>query len=514
MVDGVTYEIISTYAGDPNIREDGARRTALTGTKVFASESEIIDVEIQTRNDRYTLEPSADLSELTQWVRSFTYGSALEEGKFIELGCNVYSVTVHYADGTKQTSYPDYATVDGVTYRIIRESQDFPWSYVVVLEGYPHGEFSGTEPSEETQPPQETAVLPEVLQTQLDKDQVCIAVQPTGLVSEGGAFLYIIPENQEVLLEYYQTAVASADDYFMWDSSNLRSGWWIVYQDQWWQVTESGAMFGTDPETWEGICIDADDARELYDFCDKAVKEAGIAEPVRPGDITEIKSATLYWNGTHTVTDEYALNKIEKWIANSREEGSVSCWFTAQLTLELENGETKTIAMATDSCATWMSEGVAYGYGEITLDGINGNEEFYALFAPAVIYEQSKAGMDALADVMIYMNWSRYFNQYGSEETFALMDKIEAWAAEEPTNQRFRCAIAWADGLDGMYTDYYSGILARLYELAPSEFADTCLSNFYGSELERTLQMLGYQWNMTPSEVRTKLMELQKELFV
>jgi hypothetical protein len=244
------------------------------------------------------------------------------------------------------------------------------------------------------------------------------------------------------------------------------------------------------------------------------VKQAGIAEPVRPEELTSIKSATLYWNGVHTVTDEYALNKLEKWFTNARESSSTSCWFTAQLVLELENGKTKTITMATDSCAYYMTEGVAYGYGELTLDGINGNEEFYSLFAPAVIYEQSKAGMDALADVMIYMNWSRYFNQYGSEETFALMDKIEAWAAEEPTNQRFRCAIAWADGLDGMYTDYYSGILARLYELAPSEFADTCLSNFYGSELERTLQMLGYQWNMTPSEVRTKLMELQKELFV
>ena len=71
-------------------------------------------------------------------------------------------------------------------------------------------------------------------------------------------------------------------------------------------------MFGTDQETWDGITIDADYAKKLYEFCDAAVKEAGIAEPVRPDDITEIKSATLYWNGTHTVTDEYALNKIEK----------------------------------------------------------------------------------------------------------------------------------------------------------------------------------------------------------
>jgi hypothetical protein len=93
-----------------------------------------------------------------------------------------------------------------------------------------------------------------------------------------------------------------------------------------------------------------------------------------------------------------------KWLANSREEGSVSCWFTAQLQLELENGETKTISMATDSCATWMSEGVAYGFGEVTEDGINGNEEFYSLFAPTVIHEKSKEGMDVLVDYLLYLN--------------------------------------------------------------------------------------------------------------
>ena len=278
-----------------------------------------------------------------------------------------------------------------------------------------------------------------------------------------------------------------------------------MYQGQWWQVTESGAMFGTDPVNWDGITIDADDAKKLYEFCDAAVKEAGIAEPVRPVDITEIKSATLYWNGTHTVTDEYALNKIEKWIANSREEGSVSCWFTAQLTLELENGEKKTISMATDSCATWMSEGVAYGFGEITAEGINGNEEFYSLFAPAVIYEKSKEGIDAVNEYLIYLNWSRYANQYGVDETFALMDMIEKWAEEEPTFNRFGGAIGWSTGLDGAYADYYSAMLARLYELAPSEFAWACLGNATDANEQNTLELLAYNWNITTEEARAKL---------
>ena len=338
-----------------------------------------------------------------------------------------------------------------------------------------------------------------------DENKVCIAVLPTGISVEGGDYRYIIPEDQEVLLEYYTAANASAHTYTKWDSSNLRSGWWIVYQDVWWQVTESGAMFGIDNETFDGICIDADDAKDLYEFCDAEVKAAGMVEPVRSEELAAIKSATLYWNGTHTVTDEYALNKLEKWFSNSRESSSVSCWFTAPLVLELENGTIRTITIATDSCAYYMTEGVAYGFGEITDEGIEGNEEFYSLFAPAVIYEKSKEGMDAVNEYMIYLNWSRYANQYGVDETFALMDMIEKWAAEEPTFNRFGGAIGWSTGLDGAYADYYAAILARLYELAPSEFAWACLGNATDAKEQNTLELLAYNWNITTEEARAKL---------
>jgi hypothetical protein len=76
--------------------------------------------------------------------------------------------------------------------------------------------------------------IPELYHEQLEDDKVCIAVQPTGLVSEGGAYLYIIPKDQATLLEYYTAANASAHTYTKWDSSNRRAGWWIVYQGQWW----------------------------------------------------------------------------------------------------------------------------------------------------------------------------------------------------------------------------------------------------------------------------------------
>lgn len=374
-----------------------------------------------------------------------------------------------------------------------------------------------TEPTQETQstetePTEATLsgpliVLPggETLHEKIDQNKICIAVQPTGLVSEGGAYLYIIPEDQETLSEYFTAASATAHTYTKWDNSNKRAGWWIVYQDQWWQVTESGAMFGTDQETWEGICIDAGDANLLYEFCDAAVKEVGIREPVRPEEITEIKSATIYWNGEHKVTDEYALNKIEKWLVNSREEGSVSCWFTARLVLELENGETKTISMATDSCATWMSEGVAYGFGEITEDGIKGNEEFYSLFASSVIRERSKNGMDALADYWIYLDWGRYANTYGPDETFALMDQFKEFVISAPYDWNMATAIRATQGLDGAYADYYSGVLADLFEADKATFSFACLGMASDHDETKVLEMLAYHWNITPAEAREKL---------
>lgn len=346
---------------------------------------------------------------------------------------------------------------------------------------------------------------PEAFAKELDDNKVCIAVLPTGISVDGGDYRYIIPENQEVLLEYYTAANASSHEYTQWDSGNLRSGWWIVYQDMWWQVTESGAMFGVDQETFNGVCVDAEDAKQLYQLCDAAVKAAGIGEPVRPEELTEIKAATLDWNGVHTVTDEYALNKMEQWFANSRESGSVSCWFTAQLVLELENGETKTITMATDDCAYYMTEGVAYGFGEITEDGIKGNEEFYAIFAPAVIHDKLGGGMESLTGYLTYLDWSRYANTYGADETTALMDVIENWAGEAPDHNRFGSVIRWSTGLDGVWADRYGAMLARLYELEKGEFAWACLGNASDANEKQTLEMLAYHWNMTAEAVRAKL---------
>jgi len=370
-----------------------------------------------------------------------------------------------------------------------------------------------TEPTEteptKTTPTGPALVLPSSVELCQDKDEnkLCIAVQPNGMVNSGEEYLYIIPEQQEDLLWHYNTAISAAHTDSLRHSSDPGTGWSIVYRGRRWLFTESGAMYGTDEGISKYVTVDPENARALYEFCDGAVKAAGIGEPVRPNDIGKIKSATLYWNGEHTVTYRYALYKIESWFSNARElTGGAMCWFTAQLVLEMENGETKTVAVATDDCSAYMSEGAFYSFGEITYDGIEDNTEFYSLFAPDLIREKSKEGMDALIPYLRYLNWGRYSNQFNDpREIFALMHMIENWAAEEPTYDRFGCVINWSNGLDGAYADAYSSMLGRLYELAPSEFAWACLGNATDAHEELTIFHLSYDWNMTREEVRAKL---------
>ena len=384
-----------------------------------------------------------------------------------------------------------------------------------------------TEPTQETQSTETKPIETEPLETVSFEDlvevpdtlyeepvhgRVCIAVQPTGKVASGEEELYIIPENQEALLKYYLAATDTAHTYTQWDSGDPLTGWRIEYRGEMWQVTESGAMYGWRAQ--KNVVIDASDAKALYRFCDATVRAAGIGEPVRPGDIGKLKSATLYWNGEHTVTYRYALNEIESWFSNARElTGGAMCWFTAQLVLEMENGETKAVAIATDDCAAYMSEGAFYSFGEITHDGIEDNTEFYSLFAPDLIREKSKEGMDAVKPYLHYLNWGRYSNQFNDpREIFALMRMIENWAAEEPTYKRFGSVIAWSDGLDGAYADAYSGMLCRLYELAPAEFAWACLGNATDEKEANTLFLMAYNWNLSVEEVREKLnQDLSKE---
>ena len=327
----------------------------------------------------------------------------------------------------------------------------------------------------------------EVLRDEQERDKVCIAVLPTGISFSGDDFRYIVPENQQLWISAYQRAVDHASDGYAWDGSR---GYYICYGDEWWEVTESGAMLGVGS-------VSPENAAELVALCQAAVADAGIIPPVKPEDITTIRTATLDWNGIHRVSNQADLRKIENWLTNSTKERGAGCWFTGMLTLEMENGEVRTIAVATDSCGTWMSEGVCYRYA-------SGNEEFYSIFAAGAIHDALQQGIDNAMDFMVYLDWSRYASEYGQEETLALMDMLKDWSMEAPSERCLSMANI-TRGLDGAYTDYYAGILSQLYEADKPEFAWQCLGNAPDNVREEVLGLLANRWGMSTAEVRATL---------
>ena len=327
----------------------------------------------------------------------------------------------------------------------------------------------------------------EVLRSEQERDKVCIAVLPTGISFSGGDFRYIVPDNQQLWISAYQRAVENASDGYEWDGSR---GYYICYGDAWWEVTESGALLGVGS-------VSPENATELVALCQAAVADAGIIPLVKPEDITTIRTATLDWNGIHRVSNQADLRKIENWLTNSTKERGAGCWFTGMLTLEMENGEVRTIAMATDSCGTWMSEGVCYRYA-------SGNEEFYSIFAAAAIHDALQQGIDNAVDFMIYLDWSRYANEYGQEETLALMDMLKDWSMEAPSERCFSMANM-TRGLEGAYADYFAWILSQLYEADRPEFAWQCLGNAPDDVREEVLGLLANHWGTSVQEVRATL---------
>ncbi len=331
------------------------------------------------------------------------------------------------------------------------------------------------------------AAASEVLHNGRERDKVCIAVLPTGISMSGENFRYIIPKDQERWISAYQNAVGKATEGYEWDGSR---GWYIYFEDEWWEVTESGALLGVG-------AVSPENAAELVDLCQTAVADAGLLPPAAPEDFAGIRSATLDWNGVHTVSNQADLSKIENWLTNSREIRGAGCWFTGLLTLELESGEVRTIAMATDSCGTWMSEGVIYQYA-------SGNEEFYSMFAAGAIHDAVQQGIDNARDLMVYLDWSRYAREFGQEETLSLMDMLKDWALEAPSERCFSMANM-TRGLDGAYIDYFAWILSQLYEADKPEFAWQCLGNAPDNVREEVLRLLAYQWGISTAEVRAML---------
>lgn len=196
-----------------------------------------------------------------------------------------------------------------------------------------------------------------------DKDSVCLAVMPDGISKAGGDYRYLIPENQIYWVSEYKEMKSIASGDGAWNEDEKSMGIWLVFHDEWTHVTDQGFIVNFDAR------VNKENALDFYQLCMEEATKNGMGNPIRPEEITELTSATLYYNDTYEVTDSTVLEELQKILSASKElRGGAGCPFTASMDLKLKNGKNLTIYLATDSCSVWLSDGVYYQYYGYTDD--------------------------------------------------------------------------------------------------------------------------------------------------
>lgn len=210
-----------------------------------------------------------------------------------------------------------------------------------------------------------------------DENKVCLAVMPDEMVGAGGDYRYIIPEEQVKWTDQYKQARSLATE-GAWKDGERSAGIWIVFQDEWTCITEQGMIFDFDKR------VDKEVIEEFYNLCMEEAWKYGTGTPLRSEDFTQLKSATLDYQGVYTVEDEQILTDLEKnFVFSSEIRGGTACPFTASLTFEFIDGRRETISLATDSCNIWLSDGVYYEYGYESI------EELEAIFKENAVEDES-----------------------------------------------------------------------------------------------------------------------------
>ena len=184
--------------------------------------------------------------------------------------------------------------------------------------------------------------------------KVCVGFIPT----EAGSWRYAVIEDQEAAVAAFEKATGSIYSDEWWIKGDKTTGLFVEYNGEIWDFVESGEL------VYALGRVKAEDAAELYALCAEAAREAGWKEAVTPEQLTGIVSATLRVSGKEMqLSDTSSVSQLKTMLSGSKYQlGGTSCPFTALLDVEVENGEKLTIALATDSCGVWMSEGYYYEF--------------------------------------------------------------------------------------------------------------------------------------------------------
>ncbi len=277
-----------------------------------------------------------------------------------------------------------------------------------------------------------------------DKRKVCLAVMPDGISTAGGDYRYIIPEDQTKWMDGYKQMRSMASGDGKWKSDERSMGVWIVFGEEWTCITDQGFIYDFEKR------IEKSDAEDFYNLCMEEAYKNGI-EPIRPEDIGDLASVSIEAEGygTITITDDYILDEIQKTFNLSTElHGGAACPFTTSLILKSEDGKKMyTVYLASDTCSTWLSDGVyyedSYGITEGLKDMLN---------AQKLVVDFSRAyfanDVEALKSYMLPTS-SVEVTGYTEGETIPIINKM--------------------DGLEGCVHNYKSRVSV---EIRVSEDAD------------------------------------------
>ena len=209
---------------------------------------------------------------------------------------------------------------------------------------------------ETTKAPETTAVPTEVTAAQEQTlPEVIVGFLPT----QTGAWQYAVIEDREAAVAAAEKATNAIYSDEWWIKGDRTNGLQVEYQGEIWTFVESGEL------VYALGRVKAEDAADLLALCEEAARAAGWKEAVKPEQLKGIVSATLRCKGNeYLLTDGDSLKKLEAMLTTSQYVlGGTGCPFTALLDVETESGETLTVALATDSCGAWLSEGYYYEFG-------------------------------------------------------------------------------------------------------------------------------------------------------
>lgn len=135
-----------------------------------------------------------------------------------------------------------------------------------------------------------------------------------------------------------------------------------------WTLGNDGSFLGehstgSGDEQFKNNYIDPGDATDLAKLMIKAYELLEI-NPIVPDKISDVIRAELIVNDkSYVLEDQDGIKKLEEALKNGKRELGSGCSFEL-LRLYKKDGQTLDIAIATDGCAVWHSDGIYYKYGE------------------------------------------------------------------------------------------------------------------------------------------------------